>query len=79
MAPCRRCRPALAGPWAGGQSGPIRWEEATVRVRDVMSSPVVTVPPDMRLKEIADLLVRDGISAVPVVCPGSVEVRFLEE
>jgi CBS domain-containing protein len=41
-----------------------------VRVRDVMSSPVVTVPPDMRLKEVADLLVRDGISAVPVVDDG---------
>jgi CBS domain-containing protein len=32
-----------------------------------MSSPVVCVPPDMPLKEVADLLVRDGISAVPVV------------
>jgi CBS domain-containing protein len=38
-----------------------------VRVRDVMSSPVVCVPPDMALKEVANLLVRDGISAVPVV------------
>ena len=38
-----------------------------MRVRDVMSSPVITVPPDMRLKEVADLLVRHGISAVPVV------------
>jgi CBS domain-containing protein len=28
---------------------------------------VVTVPPDMRLKEVADLLVRHQISAVPVV------------
>jgi CBS domain-containing protein len=41
-----------------------------VRVRDVMSSPVVTVPPDMRVKEVADLLVRHGISAVPVVEDG---------
>jgi CBS domain-containing protein len=41
-----------------------------VRVRDVMSSPVVTVPPDMRLKDVADLLVRDEISAVPVVDNG---------
>jgi CBS domain-containing protein len=41
-----------------------------VRVKDVMSSPVVTVPPGMRLKEVADLLVRDGISAVPVVEDG---------
>jgi CBS domain-containing protein len=42
-----------------------------VRVRDVMSRPVVTVPPDMRLKEVADLLVTNGISAVPVVDGGS--------
>jgi CBS domain-containing protein len=32
-----------------------------------MSSPVVTVPPDMRVKEVADLLVTRAISAVPVV------------
>jgi CBS domain-containing protein len=32
-----------------------------------MSSPVVCVPPEMPLKEVAELLVRDGISAVPVV------------
>jgi CBS domain-containing protein len=38
-----------------------------VRVRDVMSSPVVCVPPDMPLKEVADLLVTRAISAVPVV------------
>src|SRR5512132_576581 len=36
-------------------------------VREVMSSPVVCVPPEMPLKEVAELLVRDGISAVPVV------------
>jgi CBS domain-containing protein len=41
--------------------------EAAVRVREVMSSPVVCVPPEMRLKEVADLLVREQISAVPVV------------
>jgi predicted transcriptional regulator len=44
--------------------------EAAVRVRDVMSSPVVCVPPDMRLKEVADLLVTRAISAVPVVEDG---------
>jgi CBS domain-containing protein len=44
--------------------------EAAVRVRDVMSSPVVCVPPDRRLKEVADLLVTHGISAVPVVDDG---------
>jgi CBS domain-containing protein len=42
-------------------------EAAAVRVREVMSSPVITVPPDMGLKEVAALLVRHGISAVPVV------------
>lgn len=41
-----------------------------MRVRDVMSRPVVTVPPDMRLKEVADLLVTNRISAVPVVDGG---------
>jgi predicted transcriptional regulator len=41
-----------------------------VRVREVMSSPVITAPPDMRLKEVADLLVKYGISAVPVVDGG---------
>jgi CBS domain-containing protein len=35
-----------------------------------MSSPVVTVPPGMHLKEVADLLVSHGISAVPVVDGG---------
>ena len=38
-----------------------------MRVREVMSSPVVTVPPAMRLKDVANLLVNQGISAVPVV------------
>jgi CBS domain-containing protein len=45
-------------------------EAAAVRVREVMSSPVITVPPDMGLKEVAALLVRHGISAVPVVDDG---------
>jgi CBS domain-containing protein len=36
-------------------------------VGDVMSSPVVTVAPGAQLKEVADLLVRHEISAVPVV------------
>jgi CBS domain-containing protein len=35
-----------------------------------MSSPVVCVPPDMRLKDVAHLLVEQGISAVPVVDGG---------
>jgi CBS domain-containing protein len=49
-----------------------------VRVREVMSSPVVTVPPGMRLKEVADLLVTRGISAVPVVDGGEL-VGILSE
>lgn len=38
-----------------------------MRVRNVMSSPAVTVPPEMPLKDLADLLVERAISAVPVV------------
>ena len=41
-----------------------------MRVSDVMSSPVVTVAPGAHLKEVADLLVRHEISAVPVVDGG---------
>jgi CBS domain-containing protein len=40
---------------------------AAAQVREEMSSPVVCVPPEMRVKEAADLLVRERISAVPVV------------
>ena len=42
-----------------------------MRVRDVMSSPVVTEAPDTHLKEVADLLVRHEVSAVPVVEDGA--------
>jgi predicted transcriptional regulator len=52
--------------------------EAAVRVRDVMSSPVICVPPSMRLKEVADLLVSHRISAVPVVDDGE-QVGILSE
>ena len=38
-----------------------------MRTRDVMSSPVVTVPVDAPLKEVAAILVERGINAVPVV------------
>lgn len=38
-----------------------------MRVREFMSSPVVTVPPDAAVKEVARLLLRHAISAVPVV------------
>ena len=49
-----------------------------MRVRDVMSTPVVTVPPGMPLKEVARLLVTRGISAVPVVDRGEL-VGILSE
>ena len=49
-----------------------------MRVREVMSSPVVTVPPGMPLKAVAKLLVARGISAVPVVDSGGL-VGILSE
>jgi CBS domain-containing protein len=49
-----------------------------VRVREAMSSPVVTVPPDMPLKEVANVLVARAISAVPVVDAGEL-VGILSE
>jgi len=36
-------------------------------VRDVMTSPVVTVPPDAPVKAVAEVLLRNRVSAVPVV------------
>jgi CBS domain-containing protein len=36
-------------------------------VKELMSSPVVTVPPELPIKHVAALLVERGISAVPVV------------
>jgi CBS domain-containing protein len=41
-----------------------------MRLRDVMTSPVVTVAPTTRLKQVAALLVRHGFNAVPVVDHG---------
>jgi CBS domain-containing protein len=41
-----------------------------MRVKDVMSSPVVTVTPLTRLKQAAALLVRHGFNALPVVDEG---------
>jgi len=42
-------------------------KEATVRVRDIMSSPVVAVPPERPLKEVVRLFDRHRVSALPVV------------
>ena len=49
-----------------------------MRVREIMSSPIVTVPPDMPLKEVANVLVTHAISAVPVVEAGAL-VGILSE
>jgi len=38
-----------------------------MRIREVMRSPVVTVPPDAKLKDVAAILVEHGINAVPVI------------
>lgn len=49
-----------------------------MRVREIMSSPVVTVPAGMPLKEVAKVLVTRAISAVPVVDAGEL-VGILSE
>ena len=36
-------------------------------VRDVMSTRVITVPPEAPVREIARLLLNHGVSAVPVI------------
>jgi CBS domain-containing protein len=41
-----------------------------MRIKDVMTSPVVTVTPTTRLKQVAALLVRHGFNAVPVLDEG---------
>jgi CBS domain-containing protein/nucleotide-binding universal stress UspA family protein len=42
-------------------------EMFTVRVRDVMTAPAITVPPTASFKEIVDLMLRHRVSALPVV------------
>jgi CBS domain-containing protein len=41
-----------------------------MRIKDVMTSPVVTVTPTTRIKQVAAMLVRHGFNAVPVVDNG---------
>jgi CBS domain-containing protein len=50
-----------------------------MRTREVMSSPVVTVPPDAQLKDVAAILVEHGINAVPVVDDGDRLVGIVSE
>jgi CBS domain-containing protein len=48
--------------WAPYRSG-----EATMKVRDVMTSPVVSVGPDTPLLEAGELMLRNDISGLPVL------------
>lgn len=48
-------------------------------VGDMMTTDVVTVPPEMPYKLVADLLVRRGVSAVPVVDPTGVVLGVVSE
>jgi len=50
-----------------------------VKVTEVMSHPVITVDPDASIKEAARLLVRHGISALPVVDAGGALVGIVSE
>jgi CBS domain-containing protein len=50
-----------------------------MRTCDVMSSPVVSVPPDASLKEVAATLVEHGINAVPVVDAGDRLIGIVSE
>jgi CBS domain-containing protein len=50
-----------------------------MRTRDVMSSPVVTVAPEVHLKDVAATLVEHGINAVPVVEEGDRLVGIVTE
>ena len=57
----------------------VEWRRATCGLRDVMSSPVVTVAPDAHLKDVAATLVERGINAVPVVEEGDRLVGIVTE
>jgi CBS domain-containing protein len=54
-------------------------EEDDMRTCDVMSSPVVSVPPDAPLKEVAATLVEHGINAMPVVDAGDRLIGIVSE
>jgi CBS domain-containing protein len=50
-----------------------------MRIREVMTSPVITVRPDARLKDVAALLVEHGVNSVPVVDAGDRLVGIVSE
>jgi len=41
-------------------------DPASIRVREVMSKPIITIPPDCSLFEIAQLMARNHINHLPV-------------
>jgi CBS domain-containing protein len=61
------------------ESDPLAVARLPLLVRDVMSSPVVTVEPTATVKEIAKLLLDRDIRAVPVVDIGDVVVGVVSE
>lgn len=50
-----------------GRAWPPPRRSGATRVEELMTSPVVTVPPDLPLKEVARVFVENGISGAPVV------------
>jgi CBS domain-containing protein len=50
-----------------------------MNVRDVMTTDVVTVPPEQPLKEVAEILVEHGITGVPVVAEDGEVVGVVSE
>lgn len=50
-----------------------------MRVQDIMTSPVITATPEMPLRDVAELLVRHRISAVPVVDQAGKVVGMVSE
>lgn len=58
--------PPAAAPDATGQPD-IEAHRLTVRARDLMASPVITVSPDDTLEHVARTMLEHGIGAVPVV------------
>ena len=50
-----------------------------MRAHDIMTTPVVTVPPDLSVQEIAALMVEKRISGIPVVSPDGAILGIVSE
>jgi len=72
-------QPPHAGETRHGGRCPPNREDAAMQAKDLMSSNLVVVPPDMPVAEIARLLAGRGISAVPVVGPGGIPLGVVTE